>query len=468
MSSTTMPQPDAAANTRLYRAVWRWHFYAGLIVVPFLAMLACTGLIMLWVTGVSPEYGDWIRTAPAGQPLSATAQVEKALAAHPGGKLGKYIVPWGPEYPALVRVDLPDSGSRMLAVDSGTGQILRETESGNTWNDVMTRVHGSLYLGDSNGFGDFIIEIAASLGVIMVVTGLYLWWPRQGKGLAAALTPGFGLKGRALWKSLHESLGAWMSIVLLFFLLSGLSWAGIWGGKLVQAWSTFPAEKWDNVPLSDETHAGMNHGAAKEVPWTLEQTPMPESGSAAGVSGIADGTPVNLDSIVALGRAIGINGRFQVAAPSDEKGVWTLSQDSMSYDSKNPTADRTVHIDQYTGKILADVKFADYPLFGKMMAVGIALHEGQLGWWNVLLNATFCLSVLFACLSGVVMWWKRRPSGHLASPRYPRGYRLTAGVAGLAVILGLAFPLGGLAILAFAVTDFLLPKRLKEAGVQNA
>jgi hypothetical protein len=37
----------------------------------------------------------------------------------------------------------------------------------------------------------------------------------------------------------------------------------------VQAWNTFPAEKWDAVPLSDATHAEMNHGAAKEVPWTL-------------------------------------------------------------------------------------------------------------------------------------------------------------------------------------------------------
>ena len=140
----------------------------------------------------------------------------------------------------------------------------------------------------------------------------------------------------------------------------------------------------------------------------------------------------------------------------------------MSYDSTNPTADRTVHVDQYTGKVLADVRFADYPLFGKAMAVGIALHEGQLGWWNVVLNAMFCLSVIFACVSGVVMWWKRRPQGELAAPRYPRDYRLTIGVAVIAVLVGLAFPLGGLAIVAFALIDFLLPKRLKEAGAKNS
>ena len=139
----------------------------------------------------------------------------------------------------------------------------------------------------------------------------------------------------------------------------------------------------------------------------------------------------------------------------------------MSFDSTNPTADRTVHVDQYTGRILADVKFADYPIFGKAMSVGIALHEGQLGAWNVMLNALFCLTVMFATVSGVLMWWKRRPAGRLGAPVYARDHRLGFGVAAIALALGLAFPLGGIAILAFALIDFLLPAHLKKAGYQN-
>ena len=466
MSSTSSP-PEAAASSRLYRAVWRWHFYAGLFTIPFLTILAATGLAMLFFTGVAPEYGDWLKLQPTGQALSVEQQAAKALAAHPEGTLGKYITPWGPDYPALVRVDLAE-GNRMLAIDPYRSDILRDTPEGATWNELMTNIHGELLIGGNGGPGDTLVEIAASLGIIMVVTGLYLWWPRNGKNLASALVPNLKLRGRALWKSLHETVGAALSVVLVFFLVSGLAWAGVWGGKMVQAWSTFPAAKWDNVPSSDLAHASMNHGALKEVPWTLEQTLMPQSGSGSGVTGLPEGVPVVPQSLVALGRAIGFEGRFQLAAPAGETGVWTLSQDSMSYDSTNPMADRTVHVDRYTGKILADVKFADYPLFGKAMAIGIALHEGQLGWWNVALNALFCLGVIFASLSGVVMWWKRRPQGQLAAPRYPRNYRLAPGLAIIAVILAFAFPLGGLAILVFAIIDFLLPKRLKEAGSHAA
>jgi uncharacterized iron-regulated membrane protein len=435
-------------------------------VAPFLTILAASGLVILFVTGVAPEYGDWLKVAPQSQQLGITAQVDKALAAHPGGRLGKYVTPWGPDYPALVRVDL-DSGNRMLALDPHDGRILRDIPESGTWNAFMTNIHGELLVGSDGGPGDHVVEMAASLGLTLLVTGLYLWWPRTARGWGRALLPDLSQRGRALWRSLHQTLGAWVSAVLLFFLISGLAWSGVWGGKMVQAWSTFPAAKWDSVPLSDKTHASMNHGATKDVPWTLEQTLIPQSGSSAGIAGLPHGTPIVAESLVALGRAIGFEGRFQVTAPADAEGVWTLSQDSMSYDSSNPTADRTVHVDQYTGRILADVKFADYPFFGKLMAVGIALHEGQLGWWNVVLNALFCLAVIFACVSGVVMWWLRRPAGRLGVPAYPRDFRAGFGVAVIAVVLGIAFPLGGAVLLAFAVIDFLLPARLKEAGFSN-
>src|SRR5690606_27125940 len=121
-----------------------------------------------------------------------------------------------------------------------------------------------------------------------------------------------------------------ISLLLIVFLISGLSWSGIWGERFVQAWSTFPAEKWSappshdihasmdhgethDVPVSDDVHASMNHGAAKEVPWGLEQTPLPASGSLAGTP-VIDGA-VDIDSVAAFARGLGFNHRFQINLP---------------------------------------------------------------------------------------------------------------------------------------------------------
>jgi uncharacterized iron-regulated membrane protein len=126
--------------------------------------------------------------------------------------------------------------------------------------------------------------------------------------------------------------------------------------------------------------------------------------------------------------------------------------------------DRTLHIDRYSGKVLADIRFADYSLGGKAMAVGIALHQANLGLWNTILNAAYCLFVIFMCVSGAVMWWKRRPAGRFGAPLYPRDYRIPRMVLGIAVAVSLIFPLTGIAIVIFAAIDFLLPRRLKQAA----
>jgi uncharacterized iron-regulated membrane protein len=433
---------------KLYFAAWRWHFFAGLYVIPFLLMLAVTGFFMMLFTTYLPEYGDRIAVVAQAEPLLPSAQAQAAIAAVPGGTgVEKYVAPRSATTPALITVSGPETPV-VVALDPYTGAVLRQTEQGNTWNAWLEKIHGTLLIGDT---GDRMIEVAAGLGLVMVLTGLYMWWPRDAGGLRAVLVPNFAAKGRALWKSLHMMVGFWIAVILTFFLITGMAWAGIWGGKWVQAWSTFPAEKWDSVPLSDETHAKMNH-AQKEVPWVLEQTQMPES----------MGSKIDLDSMVVLGRMIGFDGRFQVAAPGDAAGVYTLSQDSMSYDSSNPTADRTVHVDQFTGKVLADVRFADYGTAGKAMAVGIALHEGQLGLWNFLVNLVFLTSIVFLCLSGIVLWWKRRPAnaGRLAAPPRAQEMPLWKGAAVMAIALSMLFPLLGATLVVVLIVDVLVLQNL--------
>ena len=444
---------------RFYAAVWRWHFYAGLYVIPFLVMLATTGLIMLWVALLDGRDGEkGFRVTPQGSPLAVSAQAEAARSAVPDGVVKQYLSPLGPDRVALFRVDQGEAAF-MVAVDPYTGAVQGQWSRQAGWYDFATDIHGTLLIGD---VGDRLIEIAAGFAIVMVVTGLYLWWPRNGEGLGSVLVPNLAARGRNLWKSLHRTIGFWVSAILLVFLLFGLSWAGIWGDRFVQAWSTFPAEKWDNVPLSDATHASMNHGATKEVPWALEQTPMPASGSPAGAAGIPDGAPVDLDAMAALARTLGMAGRFQVAVPDGEAGVWTLSQDSMSNDTPDPTSDRTVHLDRYTGRILADVRFADYSLGGKAMAVGIAFHEGDLGVWNIALNTVFCSSIVFLAISGVVMWWKRRPdnAGRLVAPPRPGEFPLWKGAIVVELFLCLAFPLVGVALLAVLAFDILVVQNI--------
>ncbi len=456
-------KPDAgtrpSAAPRFYALAWRWHFYAGLYVVPFLLMLAVTGAIMVFFTGFQTRLGPVVHVTPQAvvQPVSAQAQAVMDLRSQ--AALLEYVAPRAADEASWFVV-ARDGLTEAVAVDPHTARVLHLVNKDDTLFAWAQRIHGTLLIGDG---GDRLIEIAAGFGVMMIVTGFYLWWPRGDTRWAQVLVPDLRLRGRLWWRSLHGSVGFWISAVLLTFLLTGLSWSGIWGGKIVQPWGSFPAEKWSEALQSDATHGSLNPKGQHEVPWGLEQTPMPASGSAAGNVGVPSGQPVNLDSVAALAMQLGFEGQHHIQLPQREAGVFTISADTMSGDLRNPMRDRTVHVDRYSGRVIAEVAFGDYSPLAKGMAVGVAFHQGDMGLWNATLNLLFCAAVAFLCVSGMVMWWKRRPAGsgwRVVAPPVPRHLPLWRGGAVVMCVVALAFPLSGAVLAGLLLLDWLVIERL--------
>ena len=203
-TATPSANDGAFARARfgaLYSAAWRWHFYAGLYVLPFLTMLAVTGLIMLWTSVLSGRDGEWIAVQPQGEALAVSAQADAALAAVPGSELVGYIAPRSDALAAIFKLKTADD-TVMVAVDPYRGQVLEQFPRRQGLYDLADEIHGTLLLGD---LGDRLIEVAASLAMVLIATGLYMWWPR-GTGVKAALVPNVRAKGRAFLKSLHGTI----------------------------------------------------------------------------------------------------------------------------------------------------------------------------------------------------------------------------------------------------------------------
>ena len=291
METKPTSQNEQQANRR-YLTVWRWHFYAGLLVAPFLPLLAVTGLGMLLFANITGKEGERIHVAPQAvvQPLSAQAEAARQFVNPETASVVQYIAPRADDMVAVFRVNNDDKAT-MVAVDPYTAKVMNTMPRGQGWYHTMDEIHGDMMMGAT---GDYLLETAASLTIIMIVTGIYLWWVKQ-RSLKAVLLPKAG-KGRSWWRNLHGAFGSWVSLILLLFCLSGIAWAGIWGGKAVQAWSQFPAGKWGVEPnpvSSMPTHGDvLNDGKSKEVPWILELTPMPVSGTTLGENGINPSEPM--------------------------------------------------------------------------------------------------------------------------------------------------------------------------------
>ena len=66
---------EQAPLTHGYRAVWRWHFFAGLWIVPLLIVLTLSGAIYLFDREIDGRWNRGIQTVvPQGRPLSLKEQ----------------------------------------------------------------------------------------------------------------------------------------------------------------------------------------------------------------------------------------------------------------------------------------------------------------------------------------------------------------------------------------------------------
>ncbi|KXO07291.1 putative iron-regulated membrane protein [Moritella sp. JT01] len=485
MSKINQPVNKASSNSEelarsksRYFLTWRWHFYAGLFVIPFMLMLSLTGLVMLFDDEIEfSRYQSVLEVRPEATTITISRQIENVLAAYPDAMVTQLIPAKSSELANRFSIMFESGKTVFVTVNPYNGDIIGTIDRSDSWYELANDIHGTLLLGD---WGDYLIEIAASLGVILLVTGVYLWLPRDKASKAGFLKIRMTSGPRILMRDLHANIGGLLSFVLLFFFISGLAWASVWGGKFVQAWSSFPAEKWDDVPLSTQSHASMNHGSEEEIPWNLEQTLMPESHDhaamlAAGAGAMQHDTKMahdmnihtevklGVDQILAQAKTLGFT-LFKLNFPRSETGVYTLAANTMSGDITDPRLDRTTHIDQYSGRVLADVTWNEYNPMAKFMAAGIALHQGDVSVVNKIVNVFFCLAFIFIAISGAVMWWIRRPAGKKVLGAPPRFEHEGVWKVGLITIVSLSFmlPMAGGTIALVLFVDWLVFSRVNK------
>ena len=445
-----MSQPTPS----FYNLAWRWHFYAGLFVAPFMILLALTGIIYLFKPQLdSLMYDHLLNVTPAHHSLSADEQLNRVKAAYPQGHISQYLPPINLERSAQFVLH---NGGRELNVfiNPYNGDVLGEQDAKLNLQAVARALHGELMIGT---LGDRLVELAAGWGVVLVVSGLYLWWPR-GQSAAGILWPRLSRRARPLWRDFHAVTGFWGAALLLFMLISGMTWTGFWGKQYADVWNQFPAAMWNNVPTSDIEARSLNTATRQTVPWALENTPMPVSGAHAehmghGAMPSGPAAPgITLQDVVDTATARKVEPGYSITLPTTATGVFTVA-----VFADDPRNDATLHVDQYTGQVLADVRWQHYSNVARATEMGVMLHEGKLfGSLNQIAILLVCLMILLSSISGLVIWWKRRPQGRLGVP--PLRHDLPTWKTGVAIMIALAivFPLVAASLIAVWVLDRLL------------
>jgi uncharacterized iron-regulated membrane protein len=471
--TTTRPaSPASSMASSGYRTLWRWHFYAGLFVMPFLVILAITGTIYCFQPQIEPLlYRHRLIVEPQAQArLGEDALLVRAHEAMPEGSLATTAaINEDPARSAEFVFRLPGGEKESVYLNPYTGEMLGTLSVEHRFMQVDRMLHRKLLLGKP---GELLMELAACWTLVMIGTGIALWWPRETTTLRAALWPRFALKDRALWKNVHAVLGIWLALGALAFVLTGLPWSGSWGKQFKALATTAnlgsPPGSWGGLPLQStlpgnhakagSANAGRHESTMESMPgmtmddlpllttpWAVGKVPVPQPSSDDTQGRFPLARVVELMTSLGVASASG----YEIVLPASATGGYTVS-----YFPPDPKQERTLYIDQYSGAVLRDIRYGDYGAVSKAVSYGTSLHMGRyFGLANQILCALISLGLAAMAVTGCVMWWKRRPARSLGAPGRERAAPpMRAWKAGL-VFLGVLFPLMGTSMLAVWIAD---------------
>jgi len=410
-------------QNHLNRWLWKWHMIAGLITLPLMVLLAITGMIYLFKADFEQSvYKNTLYVTPEAEQVSYAAMYDVASKAS-SAPITTLVLPSSDEQ-AIQFVAGRRSQKKSVYVNPYKGEVTGEIVTADTLMMTVRKLHGELLLGKA---GTYTVELAASWFVVLIVTGLYVWWPAKKFSLAGFFTIRTKNGRRIFYRDLHSVTGFWLSSFMLLILAGAMPWTDVFGSQL----------KW----VQKQTDTG--YPSTWDKPGGLKSVP-------------TKGPAFSLDQMVEVARSQALPGEITIALPRKATGVFTVSNESFWL------RDQAVrHFDQYSGEVIKSHTWADVGILMNMRQVAMRLHQGEYGsisWWIV-----FIVSLIFtiSTIAGLISYVKRKPSGEWGLPKVPEQWRVGQFVIILIIGLGVLFPLFGASLVLIYLWDVFANKQLQ-------
>jgi uncharacterized iron-regulated membrane protein len=455
--------------------ILRIHFYAGILIGPFLLIAAFTGLLYTatpQIEGIT--YHELTHVTAGGPTKPLSAQVAAARASHPTGDILEVDPPEAADRTTRVVFSdstVPSTYAMSVFVDPHDAQVVGRVRSMGQWLGIRAWIddlHRNLHLG---AFGRNYSELAASWLWVVLLGGLALWIGRRRKDkrLRRLITPDLRTTGRGRSLSWHGAVGTLIAIGLLGLSVSGLTWSRYTGAKISDlrselSWTTpSPSTALPHAEHTTDDDMGDMSGMSGMSGMTGMAGMTGKGGTSSGTSkdaAISEG--VGIDGVYQTARTAGLGNPLVLTPPADDDSAWTAGENKRSW----PTHYDTITVDPADGRILHRVNSADWPFMAKVSDWIVGAHMGILfGLPNQLALACLAIGLIVVILYGYRMWWQRRPRGASAlrfGPAPARGAWRRLPVPVLLVLLaavvfvGWLMPLLGISLVVFLLLDAIL------------
>ena len=441
--------------------LWRWHFFAGLLVCPFAILLAVTGSLYLF----KPQIDDYVENTinakasaidVSSVPLSYDQLLSGLLEKHPQAQFKQLVL--AKENDQSIEIELIQGNGQVeiFWLDQYSGTVLDRAFSDERFLAIVKDFHAELLLG--NG-GSYTVELMASWMIILILTGLYLWLDVSGsresfkKKWRRWLIPQLkSARARINYKSLHAVIGVWFTLPILVLLFSGLPWTQLWGSgfKMIQehmGWRD-ASQQWSSSVISQANQR--QRATTTDVSlWQISSPDHTHSNdtTTAHTHKLWDMRAIEI--IVQQLKQENLVPPIQINPPNTANQNWIVRTMSQQRSERV-----TIHYDNLTAQEVMRTEFADHHIVQRFISQGISLHEGVLfGWLNQLLGLLTAIAIIALSCFGLVTWWRRRPRGELAPPPEVRT-PITSPIIYLIIFMGILLPAAGISFAAVVLGKY--------------
>ncbi|UZR99385.1 PepSY-associated TM helix domain-containing protein [Chondrinema litorale] len=371
-------------NTRQSNSTWKKvrkffndvHLWLGIASGLILFVVCLTGTIYTFSSEIQEMLNAEVYEVKneAGLPRKTEEEIITAVEAELGAKVSSIEIPADAE--RSLGLNVKKEGKRRgttYLVDPYTAEIKGTTKgAGSEFFMVMFRLHRWLLL-DMN-VGRPIVGWATVIFVIILLTGMVIWFPQKVK----YWRQGLKIKSNAGWKrinhDLHNALGFYAFILMLVMALTGLQWSFEW----------YRTGLYDILGVDRSRGRGPKEEKAVNLPEQEVKLSL-------------------ADYIKKADESLPYEGDYRLNLPQENQASVSVSKYKTGFFA--PNGGDELKLNKYTAEVESLEKFSDKPLNEKIARSIKALHVGNVyGTFSKILYFIACLIATSLPVTGTIIW----------------------------------------------------------------
>jgi uncharacterized iron-regulated membrane protein len=369
---------------KMKKTIGRIHLWLGLTAGVIVCFLGITGCILTFQVEIENLTQPYRSVQPKAQAYLPPSYFQKKASTVLPDKFAHNLTYLSGNKSAIVSFYKEgEDYYYLLFFNPYTGDLLKTKDMSKDFFRII--LNGHFYLFMPPGIGQPIAATATLLFLILLITGLVLWWPRN----KAARKQRFSIKWSAKFKrlnyDLHNVLGFYAFLVGICFAITGLVWGFVWfqktyywvssGGKKLTEYYEAVSPSYDSLSSSDQ----VNYTQLDKI-WLTLKKEYPDAAK------FDIHFPSDTEEAIA------------VSANPSENTYWKA--DYRHYDQHNLQEIKVNHLyGRYSDASVAD----------KLQRMNYDLHVGAVGGLPTKILAFFASFIIASLpITGFYIWWGRK------------------------------------------------------------